>query len=196
MHDGIYKHLMIRHFRINFILVPILIGSAIFLSCGGDEEKPEPDEPSKEDIIGSWEIVSIDGETPDELAASLLGEDGVETKATKKDYVFVADSSWYANLEFQGEIDLGDGVSVTFGMTFTVKGKYTVSGSKLSFVNEEVNVILNPKDLWESIGIAESALEQEFRRDFHLNIDNATWSLSGNTLTLTDDKGSKTVLRK
>ena len=178
------------------MVVPILIGSAIFLSCGGDEEKREPEEPSREDIIGSWEIVSIDGETPDELAASLFGEDEVETKATKKDYVFVADSSWYANLGFQGEIDLGNGLSVTFEMNFAINGKYTVSGSKLSFVYESVNVILEPKDLWESIGITENDLEQQFRSDFLFDIESGTWSLSGNTLTLTNNGGNKTVLRK
>ena len=169
----------------------------VIIGCGGDEEEPEPtvEGPSKEDVVGSWEIVSIEGDTPDELAASILGGDGVETKATKKDYVFVADSSWYSNLGFQGEADLGSGISVTFGLTFAVKGKYTVSGSKLSSVLEDVNVTLEPKDLWESIGITEEAIEQELRSDI-FNTENYTWSLSGNTLTLTGDEGGKTVLRK
>ena len=169
----------------------------VMIGCGGDEEEPEPmvQEPSKEDLVGSWEIVSIDGETPDEFASSIFGEDGIEAKATKKDYVFVADSSWYANLGFQGEADLGSGLSVTFGITFALKGKYTVSVSKLSSVLEEVNVTLEPRDLWESLGVTEKAVEQELRGDI-FSIENATWSLAGNTLTLTDDKGSKTVLRK
>ena len=169
----------------------------VIIGCGGDEEEPEPTVkgPSKEDVVGSWEIVSIGGETPNELASSILGGDGVETKATKKDYVFVPDSSWYANLGFQGESDVGSGISVTFGLTFAVKGKYTVSGSKLSSVIEDVNVTLESKDLWESIGITEEAIEQELRSDI-FNIENGTWNLSENTLTLTDDEGSKTVLRK
>ena len=192
----VFTKIMIRGYQIKFIVVPILIGSAIFLSCGGDEEKQNPEEPLKEDLIGSWEIVSIDGETPDELAASLFGEDEVETKATKKDYVFVGDSSWYANLGFQAEVDLSSGLAVTFEMNFAIEGKYTVSGSKLSFVYENVNVILKPKDLWESIGITEKDFEQQFRSDFLFDIDSATWSLSGNTLTLTSNAGNKTVLRK
>ena len=176
------------------LFVTILL---VIIGCGGDEEEAELMVPelSKEDLVGSWEIVSIDDETPDKLAASIFGEDEVETKVTKKDYVFVADSSWYANLGFQGEINLGSGISVTFGLTFAVKGKYTVSGSKLSSVLEEVNVTLDPKDLWKSIGITEEAIEQELRSDI-LNTENGTWNLSENTLTLTDDKGSKTVLRK
>ena len=169
----------------------------VVIGCGGDEEEPEPTVkgPSQADVVGSWEIVSIDGETPDEWAALILGGDEVETKATKKDYVFVADSSWYSNLGFQGEADLGSGISVTFGLTFAVKGKYTVSGSKLSSVLEDVNVTLEPKDLWESIGITEEAIEQELRSEI-FNTENGTWNLSGNTLTLTDNEGSKTVLRK
>ena len=169
----------------------------VIIGCGGDEEGPElpVKEPSKENLVGSWEIVSIDGETPDELAASIFGEDEIETKTTQKDYVFVADSSWYANLGFQGTADLGSGISVTFGLTLAVKGKYTVSGSKLSSVLEDVNVTLEPKDLWESVGITEEAIEQELRSDI-FNTENGTWNLSENTLTLTDNKGSETVLRK
>ena len=175
------------------MLALVAMSLLVIIGCGGDEEEPE--EPSKEDLVGSWEVVSIGGETPDKLAASILGGDGVETKATKKDYVFVADNSWYANLGFQGEADLGSGLSITGGMTFSLKGKYTVSGSKLSSVLEEVNVTLTPKDLWESGGITEEAVEQELRGEI-FSTESYTWSLSGNTLNLIDDEGSKTVLRK
>ncbi len=162
------------------------------IGCGGDEEEATVEEPS---LVGSWVIESLNGETLDEFAASILSQDGIETRATQKDYVFVADSSWYANLGFQGEIDLGSGLSFTIGVTFALKGNYTVSGSRLSSVLEEVNVTLEPRNLWELIGVTGEAIEQALR-GYIFSAENETWSLLGNTLTLTDDEGGKTVLIK
>ena len=182
-----------NYYRENFIIALILIGLAVFLSCGGDEEVPSG--PSKEDLVGSWEIISIDGENPETYFDLGQDEDGVESRVSKNDYAFVANNSFFINFGFETVDDLGDGISLTSEMTISVKGSYIVSGSSLSLFLEEVNVRLEPNDFWQSVGVTEEALEKELARDRFLDVENSTWILTGNTLTLTSDD-VKTVLRK
>jgi hypothetical protein len=167
-------------------LIPLLT-----FGCGGDEETPDQEEPMGNDLVGSWEIVTIDGKSLDEYFS--LPGDGIQIKITHNEAVF-ASAGWWAEsytIEFVG--DLGDGVSITLSMSASAKGKYTVSGTRLSLVLEDVSVTLTPLEVWESLGTTEESAEQEIRKEI---LDSGTWSVSGTTLTFLDDDGTITAFRK
>ena len=173
---------------IAFVFAIILL---VNLGCGSDEEAPMMDEKDETvGLVGSWEVVSIDGESLDEI---LDPPDGFEIQVTKNEYVFATDGWWAESIGIKMVGDLGDGISLTLSFTASAKGKYTVSDSRLSSVLDEVSVKLEPQNVWEEIGITEAALEQELREDI---VESGTWSVSGKTLTLTSDDGTKTVLRQ
>lgn len=163
--------------RNSSVIVVILL---VVMGCGSSDE----DEPS---LIGSWEIVSIDDQ-PLSAVANLLtfalsfafgvqGQvQGIDTKIAENEVVFAADGSYSLILGFESAVTKSDGVLVTLKQTFATNGKYTQSGSQLSFVAEKERVILEPKDVWDTLNYGE---EQS-----PISIADATWSLSGDTLSL------------
>ena len=154
----------------------------VVMGCGSSDE-------GEATLVGSWEIVSIDDQ-PLSAVANLLtfalsfafsfqeeGQvQGIETKIGENEVVFAADGSYTLVLGFEWAVTKSDGVLVTLKQTFATNGKYTQSDSQLSFVAEEEKVILEPKDVWDTLNYTE---EQS-----PISIEEATWSLSGDTLTL------------
>ena len=165
--------------RKSSVIVVILL---VVMGCGGGDE-------DESTLVGSWEIVSI-GDQPLSSVAGLLtialsfafgleeeGQiQGIETKIAENEVVFAADGSYSLNLGFESIVNKGNGVIVTLRQTFTTNGKYTESGSTLSFIAEEEKVILEPKDVWDSLNYTEEGSL--------ISIEEATWSLSGDSLTL------------
>ena len=164
----------------------------VVMGCGSSDE-------DESTLVGSWEIVSI-GDQPLSSVASLLsfalsfafgfeeeGQiQGIETKIAANEVVVAADGSYSLNLGFESLVNKRDGVLVTLRQTFTTNGKYTLSGSTLSFVAEEENVILEPKDVWDSLNYTEERNP--------ISIEEATWGLSGDTLTLSSTGVTGTIV--
>ena len=93
----------------------VIVGVQFISACGEKELIPVP---LSEQIIGVWEIVTIDGKTFEEFFAEELGdEEGIEANATKKEFVFTIDA-----------------VSITMSFDMVMKGTYTVSDSTLTTV--------------------------------------------------------------
>lgn len=200
------------------LCLALAMGLLFVLACGDDEQQPDlmmPEPPSlSEELVGSWEIVSIDGETlevrakeksvaleerikedfvdefgVDWLVNRLLAATNVDIEVFKNEFVFAANSSVFVNVArryiFEG-IHAG-----TKTIHITWKGTYIVSGSTLTIVWEERNTILEPEDFWASIGVtAKKSVNLGFE------IKNNDIDLSGDTLTITDDTGVKMVLTK
>ena len=164
----------------------------VVIGCGSSDE----DEPT---LVGSWEIVSIDDQ-PLSSVASLLafalsfafGFDergqiqGLETKIAENEVVFAVNGSYSLNLGFESAVTKSDGDLVTLRQIFITNGKYTLSGSTLSFVVEEETVILEPKDVWDSLNYTEEHSP--------ISIEETTWSLSGDTLTLRSTGATGTIV--
>ena len=175
------------------VIVVILL---VVMGCGSSDE-------DESTFVGSWEIVSIDDQ-PLSSVASLLtfalsfafsfGEagqvQGIDTKIGENEVVFAADGSYSLNLGFESIVNKGNGDIVTLSQTFATRGKYTRSGSQLSFVAEEEEVILAPKDVWDSLNYTEARSP--------IPIEEATWSLSGDSLILrsTGATGTITLMRR
>ena len=167
---------MMRKSSVTVVILLVVMG------CGSSDE----DDPS---LVGSWEIVSIDDQ-PLRSVASLLtfalsfafgfeGEgqvQGIDTTIVENEVVFAADGSYSLNLGFESIVNKGNGDIVTLSQTFTTRGKYTQSGSQLSFVAEEEKAMYEPKDVWDSLNYTEAGSP--------ISIEKAAWSISGDTLTL------------
>lgn len=174
-------------------VLPIAAGLLFILACGDDEKRLMPEPLSlSEQLVGSWEIISIDGKTLGEYFVDEFGEgQRIDMEVSPKEMLFAANGSVFANLGFKFVITSG-AVSVTMSVTMTAKGTYIVSGSTLTTVWEDMHVTLEPEDLWADGGVT----AQELEEDLDFQIENEDINLSRNTLTLTDDEGSKTVLKK
>lgn len=179
--------------KTKYLLSIVIILVAHLVGCGGDKQVLEEadSEPINESLVGSWEVVSIDGESIEEY----LDPPGEEIKIeiVKNEFVF-ASEGWFAeNIGVEFVADLGDGISITLSIIASIKGKYTMSEKQLSLVIDEASVILDPPKVWEELGVTEEAYVQEIRKDI---LESGTWSANGDTLTLTSDDGEKTVLQK
>ena len=128
------------------VFVVILL---VVIGCGSSDE-------DESTLVGSWEIVSIGGQ-PLSTVASLFafflslspafeaeGQiEGIESRVIKNDFVFAADSSYSSTVGFEWTVNKNNGASITLRRTSTSKGKYTLSGSKISLDAEEEDVIPN-----------------------------------------------------
>ena len=180
-----------------FVVVSVVV-VFLFLSmmtgCGGDETKPpdpDPDPDAAESLVGTWKVDRINDQSLADYFST--PEAGIQAEVTANEWVF-ASEGWFAHsIGFKFRSDLGDGVSLTLSMASSIKGKYTVEGQRLSQVIEDVSVTLSPKDTWEALGVSEEAYAKDLRKDI---LESGTWSLLGDTLTLTDDSGEKIVLQR
>ena len=155
--------------------------------CGGDED-------ASEDFVGTWELVTVDGITPQANFQSTMGNEfDVLTGGGK--YVFSSDGSLFMEASLSSLIEL-----IKFDMTITASGSYVVSGSTVELVSgDRVNVEVNFSGNIEGISdieLLERELEQEAEQDFGLTTDTWSWSLEGDLLTLSNSNGSEEIYRK
>ena len=205
---------------ISILLIGIVFSGII--GCGSDEEKPDElseeksaSQPTllKEDLLGTWEVVSINGLTSEAFLKSPEGEDVKEVviKITQFHFVFLADDSWTINLEFESISNFPDnppdpGVVLPDGkldITGVWSGTYNID-TALTFLTQkaDVNLTSDPQDFIEKVtgGLTEEEAEVDFAQQF---IDNllipfkvSTGALRGNELTLITSAAKKMVLEK
>ena len=192
-------------------VLPIAAGLLFILACGDDD--PEPPSLS-EQLVGSWEIISIDGKTLEEsLNENEIVEDyedvDIDIDEVKYDVVFAANGSVFANFGVSVSfVFTGGAVSATISATIAVAGRgtYILSGSTLTMVWEDVStdasIELEPEEFWAQQGVTEEELEKGFKEEFEeefdlgFDIENQDIDLSGDWLTLTASDGDKMVLKK
>ena len=187
------------------------------LGCGGDDDPLE-------DFVGSWELIQIDGKTP-EADFQGDGDFGVVSDASMK-LVFASDGSLYqeASVSFSATEPIDTeipGLKVELAMEIqlkmTVKGNYVVSGSTLEIISgDQVNADVSASVVYDvdTNGIPElealeqelneearalekefeRSVEQEFKEGFGLDLTTYTWHLENDLLTLTN--GDQEVYRK
>ena len=175
---------MIRKNVVIAVLLSCLMLAVVLIGCGDDA-----DEPSAEDLVGTWEPVVPSGETPNE-AVQLT------------EVVFGADSALFWKVHVKGQED-----GVAFKIDVTMRGTYVVLGLSLTFVGESVETKADftfppPAEEIESevlIGLTKELSNQArtgLEQDFESENWNGTWRLAGDILTLTRDDGTEIVLRR
>lgn len=171
----------------------VIVGVQFISACGEKELIPVP---LSEQIIGVWEIVTIDGKTFEEFFAEELGdEEDIEANATKIEFVFVENNTVFLDIGMEFVFTI-DAVSITMSFDMVIKGTYTVSDSTLTTVWEDISVTLEPEDLWSSAGVTAQDLTKSVNNELGLEIEHAEAVLDGDILTVTADDGETTVLKR
>ena len=191
---------------------------AIF-GCGSDEDIPAVDEDPAKKIVGSWELVTINGKSP--KADAQASEDDWEVVEAKGKRVFAADGSFFIEIELLMKMRVEDSTiiagffldfTVRMYLAFTLNGTYVVSDQVIEqILGDRVNV-----DFDFSIDDAESfpeleeleqevkksaqefarEAEEEFVQEFELEVSSIMFNLEDDRLTLVHDSGRKEVYRK
>ena len=149
------------------------------IGCGGDGG--DGDDGGDTDWVGTWSLESVDGtnirQQLDQFE-QLAGVFGQVLKITfADDWTFDDDGTWHRETAY--EVDEGDGPEAS---SFEGWGTYSLSGSDYSLTVTEVT------------GEVETdAIDIELHFE---DLANGTWSISGDTLTLTGDGGSTVSLKK
>lgn len=173
--------------------------------CSTDEDEREPS--LSEMLVGSWEIVSIEGEDLNSFISSLEDEnEHLTIRIFKNEVVFTRDGSMFTNLGVEYILDSALwGIPVTVRMIFARKSEYNVSDRTLTTIGEDTNITVEfePEEIdgQKLEDLAKDTLEefqQKVRREFAFPIENVTVVISGNTLTLTltDEDGDESVLKR
>ncbi len=212
----------LKKFMISILLIGIVFLGII--GCGSDEEETDADKADeekpvsqptllKEDLLGTWEVVSINGLTSEAFLESPEGEDVEEVviKITQFHFVFSTDDSWIINLEFESISNFPDnppdpGVVLPDGkldITGVWSGTYNID-TALTFLTQkaDVNLTSDPKDFIEKVtgGLTEEEAEVDFAQQFNDNLlihfKVSTGALRGNELTLITSAAKKMVLEK
>ena len=166
MFGQVIPRLFLRLISLGVVLIIGIIG------CGGDGDT---------DWVGTWSLESVDGtnirQQLDQFE-QLAGAFGQVLKITfADDWTFDDDGTWHRETIY--EVDEGDGSE---GTSIEGWGTYSLSGSDYSLTVAEVT------------GEVETdAIDIELHFE---DIANGTWSINGDTLTLTGDGGSTVSLKK
>lgn len=152
------------------------------IGCG------DADEPSAENLVGTWETVHNSGTS--------------DAESPWTEIVFAADSSvlWYVKVEWEEE-------GIAFKFDLAVSGTYAVSGSTLTLVSDDVETTFAFDFPVASSDVAREALNRfaenlaaqtsaEVARDAASDIWKGTWRLEEDLLTLTGADGTETVFMR
>ena len=97
-----------RCFRIDNVFYSILCLFLISLNlfgCGSDEEELPDEVVSPEDLlVGTWELITIDGKTPKADAQQDIGDEDSEVLTAEAKIVFAPNGSLFQ----EGSITMGD----------------------------------------------------------------------------------------
>ena len=204
-----------------FVILILLVSTMLLgvVGWGSDTEAPEvfmeekPEEPviepavplsSKADLFGSWEVVSIYGETPREFFTEGETEAGVMEKINLFRLDFAEDDSWIWNLGseivFEDHADIPPGELESIG---TWTGTYSVEASTLIFIltESDTSVTSKPQGFCEALtGSTEEEVEQladeSFRSDVFGPIRKSNVTKQGDMLILITAAGEKMVFER
>lgn len=199
--------------RKSFVILPLLVGIMLLsvVGCGSDAEGPEdsmvrPSVPSlsNEELLGSWQVVSIFGMTPESYLESLSADGMVKEKVKQFDLRFADDNSWTCNFTSETALISPDGPSGTSKSMGIWSGTYTFNSLTLSLMlkGSEVQLTPKPDDLFqEEFGLtlseAEQVYDESFRADFLKPFVKSTWTKrAAGTLILRTLAGEEMVLTK
>jgi len=204
----------------SFVISILLVGMMFLgvIGCGQDLEKPEEliKEKSEEsgaesstsplaneELHGSWELVSIFGQTPKEYLESFTVGGEAEITIKQFNFVFAADDSWTCDLAEKTVMDFPDIPQATLEATGTWSGTYAFDGLTLSIFTKEaeVHIATEPKDFFQvafdrALAEAEQDYDESFRSDFVKPFARSACTKQGNTLVLTTATGEEMVLEK
>ena len=204
---------MITISRNGFVLLLLNLLSIGLFGCDTDEDTSEA-------LVGTWELVALDGESLISDQQSGRGDAGTDVTNMEIKVVFGSDGSWVSEIILSQRWLLEEGFSVE-GVyvestiilieTITVKGTYVVSGSTIELMSgDRRNVKKEIAFDWPEVeGIdfdaLEKAIEQELglkhweeetESEFELTTDTYTWNLEGDILTLSQTDGTEEVYRR
>ena len=200
------------------ILCLFLILLGIF-GCGGDSEETSDDQDSSKNLVGTWELITIDGKTPKADAQKNLQSEETEVLALAAKIILASDDALFQemSLTVRTLIEVPPNpIYIRSRVRQTVEGRYVVSGSTIELIRSGDDMKVTTHTSWESPGNIElkQQLEQdpdseEFRQGFEAGLKDAleknadnwalqlstnTFDLEGDILTLTN--GSKQVYKK
>lgn len=207
---------MVGKFKGVFCFFVVLL---TMFGCGGDDEESIIEESPSEKIIGSWELVSINGKSPKTDAQD--SEDDLEIIEAGEKLVFAADGSLFIELSGAMKARVEDSTIVdgwlldfTIRMYFkaTISGSYVISTQTIEFISgDRANVdfdfsiddsedIPKLKELEQEIKewLQEFAqeLEQEFVSELELELDTHKFDFNGDSLTLRQGNERKVYRKK
>ena len=183
----------------------ILLG---IFGCG-DEDTPIVTEAPSEKIVGSWELITIDGKPLKvDVQQDWGNEEGEVVEATEK-LVFGADSSFFREISLVAKQRIKDSSVIPgllldftsrFYFSFTLNGTYIVSDQVIEFIlGDRVNVDFDfsiddaesfpeleelEQEIKESMQESARESEQEFVSELELELDTHTFDFEGDHLTL------------
>ena len=198
-------------FSISLLLVSLTL--LTMFGCGSDEEKPtvtpakpKPVVPPPEELLGSWDVVSINDEHPLIFVNADEPDEEERPKLNTENfyYVFAEDNSWTLNVKFEMTDFLEDPhkddpeMAGKVELTGVWSGTYSVNDSVLSLVNVETDVDITsvPEDFLANVfEVTEIAVKNEILGKFKTHVFNpfakTFISIDGDTLNL-----EATVLQK
>ena len=210
---------ILLHYWYYCILCVFLILLGIF-GCGGDEVDTAGDEvdtagdevDTAAKIVGTWELITIDGKTPNAYIQQDIEDEATEVLAVANKIVFASNGIFRQETSITSRlliIDSPTPVYIRSLLRITTKGRYAVSISTVVFIysNDDSDIKLdlsldtpgNPKLKQQLEQQAEwkqlkAKAKQEAPHDFKLDLDIHTLELEGDILTST--KNGKIVYRK
>ena len=171
---------------VNKSILPMFLIIFGMLACGADDELSVDEEDDNHPIVGSWELVTVDGMTMQELLYQELGDlEGTNPIAEVGDnLIFNADGSFFREItmmiklnpqddeifEDTPDITLKMSVSATFGGTYDISDK-TVEfiipervDADVDISVEGADVLFKVKGFEQELIEMESAFEAEFKK--------------------------------
>ena len=212
-----YRRKTIRN---RFVILTLLIGIVCLgiISCGNDDEKLDkpivkPAAPilTKEDVLGAWEVVSINGLTSEAFLKSPEGEDLEEISITLNTFHFsFFDDSWKINLDYESTIDFPDNPrdpdvppDGKLNIIGEWSGNYTIKDPKLILTPTaaDITITSNPEEYIQvATGLTKEEAEIEFDKIFRDEIlkpfKQFNVVLQGDNLTLVAPAGKKIILKQ
>ena len=118
-------------FVVVFLLLPGIFG------CDRDASKV---------LVGTWELLTIDGKTPEVHFQRDLESQETNVLAAALKLVFASDGSLFQEVSFSLQVPM-PGISSRIQMVVTVNGSYVVSSSTIEFISgDRANIEFNISD--------------------------------------------------